>query len=434
MLNQIITALDIGTSKIFGITCVAKETGLEAIAANVMNFSEDIVQRGRVTDIEEVSNSIHTVLRSLKNDSGENIIKVNIGLGGGHLTGISYPKSITIEPQGRTISESDIEKVKREIANSVSASYGADRQILFTTPQEYIIDDTNQTKKPPVGMHGNSLLLKMHVVTAETNPMKDIETCVKKAGGLVEGFYPHSWAAAESCLTEEEKKLGCILIDIGKSTTDLIMFSNNSVLTTDSVGIGSKNIDWDISHILHTSELNAEELKKKYGWANYPNLVQEKSPILERQVDIVDLTGKLSRSVSTNEISHIVYARASEILTDYVKTKVDQYLLKHSCIAGIVLTGGGARLQGFEHLAMSVFGLPARIGIPTGPFNLDSNYQAPNFASAIGTVMLASKSIRNLEDSEWWQKILKTVVHSVQKTKTKSNEFLGRIRNGKTNN
>ena len=392
MINEeIITALDIGTSKIFGISCILRESGPEAIATNLMNFSEDIVKKGRVADIDEVSNCIYDVLKALRTESGETISNVNIGIGGGHLNGILFPKNIDIEPKGREISETDIQMLKREIQNSISALHGIDRQILYSEPQDYIIDNVNLIKKSPVGMHGNFLQMKVHVLTAEVNPVRDIKDCVKKAGAQVEGIFAHSWAVAEATLSEEEKKLGCLLLDMGKGTTDIVFFSDNSILITDSLKIGGENIDIDISKVLHTPVLYAEELKKKHAWANYPVLLREKSPVLSETVDIFDLSGKIATTVTVENISHIVYARILESMEDYIKGKMEKISLMHSCSSGIIISGGLAKLKGINQLAESVFGLPVRTGIPRGVLNLDKSFQSPEFASAIGTVMLASK-------------------------------------------
>lgn len=407
MSEEIITALDIGTSKIFGISCLVRDAGIEVLSTNVMNFSEDddIVRKGRIADIEEVSNCIFKVLKELKNESGEWPDFVNIGLGGGHLKGTLFSKSIAIEPNSREINETDIQILKKEIKTSISAMHGQGRQVLRAIPQYYIIDDANIIKKSPVGMHGNSLEIKVHVITADLNPVQDIKNSIKKAASQVESLHPHSWAAAESTLSDEEKKLGCLLIDIGKGTTDIAFFSESTVLLTDSIKLGSENIDKDISKVLHTPVSFAAELKRKYAWANYPELVKEKSPVLSEALDVCDLSGKLSKKVSTEKLSRIVYARTREILEDFVKSKVEKISLLHSCGAGIIISGGGARLKGINQLASEIFNLPARTGTPKGLLNLDKSFQSPEFASAIGTVILASKQDRQKVKTGFLQKI-----------------------------
>ncbi len=406
MINEkIITALDIGTSKIFGITCILKEAGPEVIAVKMMNLSDDIIKKGRVADIEELSNCIYDVIKSLKSISKETIINVNIGIGGGHLKGSLFQKSIEIEPKGREINDSDIQMLKREINNAILASYGTDREILYSIPQDYIIDGVIPIKKSPVGMHGNSLQMKVHTITVDVNPLQDINNCVKKAGAQVEGIYPHSWAVAEATLSEQEKKLGCLLIDMGKGTTDIVFFSDSSALLTDSLKLGGEDIDKDLSKVLHTPITNAEEIKKKNAWVNYPTLLKEKSPILAETVDIFDLSGKLSMKTTTENISYIAYARTREIIEDYIKLKVEKISFLNRCTAGIIMAGGGSKLKGINYLVESLFDLPVRTGIPTGLLNLEKNFQSPEFASAIGTILLAAKQEKQDEGKRIWQKI-----------------------------
>lgn len=403
--EEIITALDIGTGKIFGISCLVRDTGIEVLATNIMNFSEneDIVRKGRIADIEEVSTCIFDVLKALENESGEWPALVNIGLGGGHVKGILFPRSIDIEPKGREINNTDVQLLKKEIKTAISAAHGQGRQVLCSIPQDYIIDNVNLVKNPS-GMHGNLLEIKVHVITADINPVQDIRNCIKKAGSQLESIYPHSWAAAASTLSDEEKKLGCLLVDIGKGTTDIAFFSDNSILLTDSIKLGGENIDRDISKVLHTPVSYAGELKEKHAFANYPHLMKEKNPVLDEAVEIFDLSGKLSTKVTRGKISHIVHARTMEILEDFVRRKVEKTFLLHSCGAGIIISGGGARLKGINHLASEVFGLPARTGIPRGLLNLDKSFQSPEFASALGTVILASKQDRKKGKTGFLQK------------------------------
>lgn len=407
MNGDIITALDIGTSKVFGISGIISANGLEVVGAEVQNLPEDIVKKGRIADIEEASNCIFEVLKALKDKSGEKVEWVTIGIGGGHLKGTLYTKKTGIEPPGREIGETDIQSLKREIKSAVIAANGAGRKVLYTLPQEYKIDDLNMTKKEPVGMHGNNMEIKVHVITVDTNPLQDIRNCVKSSGAQIENIYPHSWAAAEATLTEEEKRVGCLLIDIGKGTTDIALFSEGSVILTDSIKVGGGNVDIDLAKGLHTPVAFAEELKKKHGWCNYPHLAQEKDRILSETVEIFNLSGKLSRKVTVEEISKIVYERMREIFEDFVKYRIEKPALLYTAGAGVIISGGGARLKGITKLAETVFEMPARTAVPKNLFNLDESFLQPEFTSGIGLLLLASKQERRDEKNNLWQKIKK---------------------------
>ncbi len=405
--EEIITAIDIGTGKIFGLSGIMKDSGLEVIATDVRILPEDIVKKGQVADSEEVSNSIFETLQSLKKYVGERIEWVTIGIGGGHLKGSLFSKKITIEPQGREIGDTDFQMLKREIKNAVIAANGMGRKVLYSVPQEYRIDDLNGIKKEPAGMHGNTLEMKVHIITVDINQLQNISDCVKNAGAQIENTYPHSWAAAEAALTDEEKKVGCLLIDIGKGTTDIAFFSGGSVIMTDSIRVGSGNVDIDLAKGLHTPVAFAEEIKKKYGWCNYPKLISEKEKILSDNVEIFNLSGKLSRTVKVEEISHIVYERMREIFEDFVKHRIEKPALMHTTGAGVIITGGGAKMNGITDLAESVFELPARVASPKSMFNMDESFQQTEFTTGIGLLMLASKQERKKEKPDIIEKAKK---------------------------
>jgi cell division protein FtsA len=407
MNEKIITALDIGTSKIFGISGILRENGIEVIGAEVQNLPEDIVKKGRIADIEIASNHIFEILKSLKEKVGEKIDWVTIGIGGGHLKGTLYNKKMEIEPQGREIGNPDINYLKKEIKSSVIAANGPGKKVLYTVPQEYKIDDLNITKKEPVGMHGNTLEMKVHVITVDANPLQDIKNCVEEAGAQMESIYPHSWAVAEATLTEEEKNLGCLLIDIGKGTTDISLFSEGNIILTDSIKVGGGNLDIDLAKGLHTPVAFAEELKKNKGWCNYPHLSKEKDKILTEMVEIFNPSKKLSRKVTVEEISKIIYERMREIFEDFVKYRTEKLALLHTAGGGVVISGGVAKLKGIINLAEDIFKVPVRTAIPKNLFNLDESFLQPEFASGIGLLILASKQERGDGTKNIWQMIRK---------------------------
>jgi cell division protein FtsA len=240
--------------------------------------------------------------------------------------------------------------------------------------------------------------MKVHVLTAGVNPVKDLVTCVQKAGALVEGLYPHSWAVAEATISEEEKKLGCIVLDFGKGTTDIIYYSDNLVHKTDSINIGSENIDRDVSTIFQTPLFRAEELKKQYAYANFPILAKENSSILSKEAEIFNLSGKMINKTTVKKISHVAYARVLEVFELHMKQAIGKDKIEHNCAAGIIISGGGAKLIGINQMVETFFRVPVKTGVPTGVMNLDKNFQSPEFASLVGTLLLATKKSRSSEN------------------------------------
>ncbi|MCX8081818.1 MAG: cell division protein FtsA [bacterium] len=411
MNENIITVLDIGTSKIFGLSALIKNTGIEIIATDIQLLSEEVIKKGRVVDIEETTNTIFSVLKNLQAKIGENIDWVTISIGGGHLKGENHRRSIPIEPSGREISDNDIQILRRELNSTIFAERGSGKKILYTVPREYRVDNLNITKKEPVGMHGNVLEMSVHSITVDANPLQDIKNCIKNAGAQVDTIYPHSWAAAEAVLTEEEKKTGCLLIDIGKGTTDICFFIDGTIAVTESIKIGDGLIDSDLSRLLHTSLTYAEELKKNYGYA-YPLLKEDNNSVFSQTVEIISTSGKLSKDVTVGQISNITYDRLNELFSNYIKPII-MHTGEASIIgSNIVITGGGAKIKDITVLSEKVFGLPSRIGKPKNLPGLEITYHQPEFSVGIGLVMLASQQARK---------------HKVKDPLQKVKEFLGKI-------
>ncbi len=402
MNEEIITAIDLGSSKIFGITGIRRESGIEIIGAEVVYPSEEVIKKGRIVDMEGVTNYIYEVFESLKKQIGERIEWVVLGVGGGFIKGRIYSKEIDIEPNGRAIENTDLQTLSREIKNIALSQTDSGRKILHTIPQEYKIDGANTTQKKPTGLHGNKLEGKLHVLLSETNPLNDIIHCVKNAGAEVERVYPHSWAVAESVLTEEEKKLGCLLIDFGKGTTDIALYIDNKLVITDSYRVGGGNIDLDLSIELHTSLNFAEDLKKNYGWCNYKNLIQERNPFLNQKVEIFTPSGKLRKQTSVERISKVVYERVREIFQDIIIKEVSKEPLFSTIGGGIIISGGSSKLKGLLQLSDEIFNQPSRTGIPRKMLGIEEYFLKSEFACGIGLLLLMPKRKKNLP---WWLKI-----------------------------
>lgn len=394
MSENLITGLDIGTDKIFGITGYVSDNVIEVLGTEIMSVPEKLLIKGRVADIEGVTNLLFDVFESLSEQVKERVKYVTIGIGGGYVMGIPHSKTMEITTKGREISESDIQFLKKEIKNSIMAGKESGKKILNILPQNYIIDKQNVITKSPVGMHGNTLEMNVLAISAETNPLSDIINCVENAGGEVEQIVPHSWACGESVLTDEEKEMGVLLIDIGKGTTDISIYSGGTLRYVRSFKIGGWNIDNDLLTLLHTPLDSAEELKKNYGYCNYKKMKEEKNPELQKEIEIFSPSGKLSGKVKVERISEIVCARVTEILSGFIKPIVVKNSLSISLGGGVVITGGGAKLKGINELAADIFKLPVRTGVPMKTYNLDSNFQKPEYSSGFGLLYMASKQLR----------------------------------------
>ncbi|MCS7179918.1 MAG: cell division protein FtsA [bacterium] len=408
MKEQIITVVDLGTTKFFGLVGLVRETSIEIIAKDVIKTEENWFRNGRIGDLKGVASGLVDLLDSLSKQSKEKIKSITVGIGGGHVMGRVYSKKMEILPKGRTINENDVDFLERELKNLVSGQNGENRDIIYIVPQEFIIDGNPiAVGSSPVGMHGNTLEMKAHILTGEINPIKNIGECAKLAGVEVDAnMFPFSWAVAESVLSDEEKKAGCLIIDFGKNTTDIVLYCEGKIILTDSIRVGSFHIDFDLASKYHTSFEFAEELKKKYAWCDYRRFKDEKKDEI-KMVEIVNPKGKSLGKVSIEEISKIVFWRMQQIFEDLIlKERIMKTGYYPTRISEVVISGGGVKLKGIVKLVEDIFQLPTRIGIPQKLLNLEKSFQKPEYSAGIGLLLLASKVMKE-DNGSFMEKIKK---------------------------
>ncbi|HPP13484.1 MAG TPA: cell division protein FtsA, partial [bacterium] len=279
------------------------------------------------------------------------------------------------------------------------------RQILHLLPQQYFVDYQSPTRKAPLGLHAHTLEVRVNAITAAVNPIQDIMQCLKRLDIEVELIFPGAWAAAEAVLNEEEKKLGALVIDLGRGTTNIAVYRDNNLVLTNSFRVGGGHVDSDLCMLLHLPANYAEELKKNHGYCNYDTLAAEKNPVLNEELDVFTPAGRLNRKVTVADLSKIVTERTQDILGKIVRESLVSTRLLPRLSGGVVLTGGSARLKGIVRLAEQIFGLPARIGVPRSRPGLDRSLATPAFSAGIGLLLLAEKDLRREEPESWWERL-----------------------------
>lgn len=420
MNNETIVSLDIGTQKIAGMVAVINNGILEIIGAEHIEYEEEIVQKGRVIDIDGCTEYIKRVLSELEQQTNIGLPLVNISIGGGFVRGWTAFHKLDLESPKRRITELDIENLLKNVKNE--SKIQPESHIFKLLAQEYVIDNETTVKKNPKGMFGSSLGALVHVCVVLDNPLENIFQCIKNAGSAVDCIYPHSWASAEVLVSDEERRSGVIVVDFGKGTTDFLIYSDGNLYGTYSVRCGSEYIDRDLARIFNISMETASEIKKQYGWCNYPMLMAQTSPELTKQVEL-RLVGSGSKvSVKVDKISRFVYERVDDLMNRWVKHIIEEDLKKIPRIgAGIVLTGGASQLKGFVDCVSRIFDKPARIGIPKGILGLAASYQYPCFSAVIGTLLLRKKELEKKEpQGPGW-------VNRVMEFKEKTRKSLGKI-------
>ena len=372
--------LDIGSHKI---CCAISEIDLKTDTTKLLglgNSQATSINRGAITHRDNLIDEIEHAINEAQTMSGISIETLSLGISGEHIRGINTQGAIAIGgPQASNVSlQNEITKndVKKVLDLAKAISLPMDRDILHVLPQEYVIDTMNSIKDP-VGLTGRRLEAKVHVITVATTAATNLVSCVEELGIRVESIIYQGLASSLSTLNDDEKKLGVVSVDIGASTTDIVIYYEEGIQHTATIGIGAASITNDIASLLQIGIDEAEKIKRKYASAK----ASMASPELE--IELPGQNGNLKRKVSENQLSQYVEARMYEIL-QLVMKEISRANLDDKLTFGIVLTGGGSELKNLCNLAQGISNIKVRIGFPeniSGTVNIASD---PAFASAIG--------------------------------------------------
>jgi cell division protein FtsA len=376
--DGLIVGLDIGTTSVYAVIAEYNENGILEIIGVGRSPSVGL-RRGVVINIESTLKSVEAAVEKAELMSGREVEKVFSGIAGAHIEGINSRGVVAVTGKGREITQADVDRVL-EAAKAIVVPM--DREVLHVIPQEYIVDAQGGIKTP-IDMIGVRLEAEVHIITGSVTSAQNLVKCINRAGFKVENLILLSLAASKAVLTNEEKELGVLLIDLGGGTTDFIVHLDGSPYFTDVLSVGGTQVTGDISIVLKTPMESAEKIKREAGCCYMPFVQDEESVILP------GVGGRPPLSVARKEICSIIQPRVAEIFT-MIKEKIEKKGYMQHLGGGIVLTGGGALLQGTIDLAQEIFGVPARIGFPAIAGGLIDDEQGPLFASAVGLVQFGA--------------------------------------------
>lgn len=384
MRESIVTGIDIGTTKICAVIAELEVSG-ELNILGVGTVASHGLKRGVVVNLEKTISSISNAVEEAERMAGVNINGAYVGIGGNHIRSMNSDAVIAVSKseskrglQHGEISEDDIERVT-EAAMAVLT--GLDREILHVLPQEYAVDDQYGIKSP-IGITGMKLESKVHIVTCSATSSKNIVKAVNRSDITVNNLVLEPLASSYAVLDDEERELGVTLIDFGGGTTDVALFFNGAVRHTAVVGLGSENITNDIAYMLRTPREQAEEIKCEYGCAKQ-SLVSK-----DEYLKLKSIGGRSPREISRMLLASYIEPRVEEIMkmAKMEMKKCDRYDM---LAGGVVLTGGGAKLDGLVDLAQDIFNQPVKIGSPSPFKGLTDLVSEPEFATVVGLLNYA---------------------------------------------
>ncbi len=380
--DNFIVGLDIGTTKVCAVIGEYNERGVLEIIGVGTTPSLGL-RKGVVVNIEASLKSVSEAIEAAEMMSGREIQNVVTGIAGAHIEGINSRGVVAVTGKGREITKEDIERV---IEAAKAIVIPMDREVLHVIPQEFIVDDQGGVKNP-LDMIAIRLEAEVHIITCSVTSAQNLLKCVNRAGFRVNDIVLQSLASSKAVLSNDEKELGVLLIDLGGGTTDILVHLEGAPYHTDVIAIGGEQVTNDLSILLKTPVDSAERIKKQAGCCYYP-LVDNNEEIV-----IPGVGGWPSASIPRKEMCKIIQPRMTEIFNMVREQMIKKDYLKHLG-GGVVLTGGGALLPGSVELAQEVFGIPARLGYPVKFGGLVEEYQSPVYSTGVGLVLYGAESMK----------------------------------------
>lgn len=373
--GSLVTGLDVGTTKVF--TVIAEVTpagGLDVIGIGTSPSRG--LRKGVVVNIDSTVEAIRKAVGEAEQMAGVEVGSVYAGVSGGHIRGVNSRGVVAVSGKNKEVSPVDVERAL-EAARAINLP--PDREIIHVLPQAYVVDDQDGVKEP-LGMSGVRLEVEVHIVTAALTSVQNVIRSVNRAGLTVEDIVLEPLASSEAILSDDEKELGVLLIDLGGGTTDVVLFRDGAIWHTGVLALGGDHISNDIAVGLRTPTAEAENLKKRHGCA-LTALVRE-----DETIDVPSVGGRKPRQFSRQILSEIIQPRVEEIFT-LVARDLARAGLQDAPAAGVVVTGGTSIMEGVPELAAQVFDLPVRRGMPEVVGGLAAVVQSPIYATGVGLAL-----------------------------------------------
>jgi cell division protein FtsA len=375
--KNLIVGLDIGTSKVVAI--VGEHVPGEAVEIiGIGSHPSHGLKRGVVVYIESTVHSIQRAIEEAELMAGCQIRSVYASISGNHIKDENSHGTAPI--RDKEVSQADLDQV---LTSACAVVIPADRTVLYREPQEYLIDGQEGIRHP-VGMSGVRLEANVHLVSGAASAVQNITKCINRCGLAVDELLPAAVASARAVLTPDERELGVCLVDIGAGTTDIAIYTQGALRHTTSLAIGGDQVTSDIAHLMRTPTAHAEELKVRYACA----LAQLAHA--EETIQVPSVGDRPPRRLARQNLAEAVQPRYEEVF-EMVQADLRRSGREELVRAGVVLTGGAARMEGALELAEELFHMPVRLGLPQHVVGLADVVANPMQATGVGLLLHGSR-------------------------------------------
>lgn len=374
-MEEIIFALDVGTTKVCALVGEVRQGQLQIIGLGITPARG--MRKGMVIDVAEASVALAQAVEEAEQTSGYDLSQALVSMAGEHISSINNTGVVAI---GQNENGVTVEDIERALAAAQVIAVPYNRQIVHLIPRGFTIDDQDGVRSP-LGMHGFRLEVEAHLITGSRPALLNLTRCADNVGIRAEEFVLNALASAEAVLEPTEREMGVIVADIGGGTTDLALYMQGKVWHTKVFPIGGYHITNDIAIGLRAPYEVAEKVKIQFGDCRPeqidPNFVFTVEPFGGEKIQ-----------VGRQDLAHVIEARVEEIfqlvLQEITRSGYDGLLP-----AGIVLTGGSAQLRGITDIAERVLNVPARVARPKNLVGLVDALHSPAYATSVGLLRWA---------------------------------------------
>lgn len=377
-MDEQVFVADLGTTKV---SCLAASLGenhqLKIDAAAVVPC--DGLNRGTVNSIEQAGEALSDALAKVEREVGARIESLTVNISGAHLKSDNSQGFVPIHPQSRAIRREDVLQV---VNHSRQLMMPPDREQIMAIPREFRVDGQRGVSQP-VGLNGSRLEVMTHIISGQTTHVQNVERAVQATGRQIDGIAVSALASGLGVLSPDAMEVGCVVLDIGGSTTDVAIFTGGAVAYTATIPIGANHVTNDIATLLKTTNKEAERLKIQHACA-LASMIGNDDTVM-----IMQLEAETERPMQRKVLCEITESRMREI-GQMVQNHIERSGMNGLLPGGALLTGGGSQLYGTEGLMSDCLRhIKARLAQPKAIGSAAKAVSSPTMACAVGLARYA---------------------------------------------
>lgn len=384
--RKLIVGLDMGTSKVKAVVGELLDDGDISIVG-VGSHASKGMDKGGVNDLNLVVQSVQRAVDEMELMADCRVSSVFMSISGRHVSCQNESGMVPINNQ--EVTQEDVDNV---IHAARSVPIAAERRLLHVLPQEFTID-VQEGIKNPIGMSGVRMEAAAHIITCADDMAKNLVKCVERCELSTDQIIFSALASSYAVLTDDEKELGVCVVDIGGGTMDMVVYTDGAIRHTAVIPVAGNQITSDIAKIFRTPISHAEEIKINYACA-LKDMVS-----MEENIEVPSVGGRPSRAMSRHTLAEVIEPRYQELF-ELIHEEIRASGFEEQIAAGIVLTGGTAKMEGAVEFAEEIFQMPVRVGEPLGAKGLSEYIEDATYATAVGLLQYGKETLQGKNSSK----------------------------------